>query len=248
MVVPQKQCFEAMKTAREEMMSITAQRRIREALKAHTRKSQPFVPEEGQQVLVYREGTKSFEGPFIVHAYDNRKTVQLLVPNAAGQVKVVSFSLSAVKPLPLPSNPNADAAIDSATTTAETAGRADYRVLENALTLSELDTPVSGHEDVIEQLNSLQHSAYPVQIVQDTGPQVFQEEKKAELLQLLQKGTYEIVPANDIPTWFCRSWVSFCSRREGTRLRKSQAQSRASLFSVTRTLRKEELCMRPQLS
>ena len=198
--VPQEQRFEEMKTAREEMMSITAQRRIREALKAHTRKSQPFVPEEGQQVLVYREGTKRFEGPFIVHAYDNRKTVQLLVPNAAGQVKVVPFSLSAVKPLPLLSNSNADAAIDSATTTADTAGRADYRVLENALTLSELDTPVSGHEDVTEQLNSLQHSAYPVQIVQDTGPQVFQEEKKAELLQLLQKGTYEIVPAKDIPT------------------------------------------------
>ena len=113
----QQQRFDAMKTARDEMMAITAQRRIREALKTYTRKSQPFIPEEGQHVLVYREGTKRFEGPFVVHSYDNRKTVHLLVPNSAGHVKVVPFSLSAVKPIPLDTSTTniPDSSTDAAT-------------------------------------------------------------------------------------------------------------------------------------
>ena len=42
-------------------------------------------------------------------------------------------------------------------------------------------------------------AAYPVQVVQDTGPDVFIDEKRSEPLQLLEKGTYKIVPRSSIP-------------------------------------------------
>lgn len=71
----QKQRFEAMKMAREEMYTITAERRIKQALLPGTQKPQPFIPKEGDLVRVYREKEMKFEGPFKVHAYDQRKTV-----------------------------------------------------------------------------------------------------------------------------------------------------------------------------
>lgn len=89
-----------MKLAKEEMRSVTAERRIKAALRPHARGSQSFIPEKGQLFRVYREETKRFEGPYLVHSYDQRKTVYLQVPTSNGRLSIVPFYLSAVKPVP----------------------------------------------------------------------------------------------------------------------------------------------------
>ncbi len=74
------------------METITAQRRVSTALK-HRTGLQPVPSYEfGDKVRIWREETERYEGPFIVHSYDNRKTVYVHIGN-----RIVSFSTSAVK-------------------------------------------------------------------------------------------------------------------------------------------------------
>lgn len=83
----QRDRFEAMKLAKEEMLKITAERRIATALKSRQTRVQAFVPQEGDKVRVFRENSGTFEGPYSVHSYDQRKTIYLEVPDAAGRTK-----------------------------------------------------------------------------------------------------------------------------------------------------------------
>ena len=93
----QKDRFKALEVARKEMMTITAQRRVAQALK-HKGPMAPTHPYEfGDKVRVYRETSKKFEGPFIVHSYDNRKTVYVDIGNER-RPRIEPFIISSVKP------------------------------------------------------------------------------------------------------------------------------------------------------
>ena len=94
---PQRELFEAMEVARKEMVTITAQRRVSQALK-HRGPMAPKHPYEfGEKVRVYRETSKEFEGPFTVHSYDNRKTVYVDTGTERSP-RIQPFSISSVKP------------------------------------------------------------------------------------------------------------------------------------------------------
>ncbi len=80
-----------METARKEMETITAQRRVAMTLKHRTGFDHPKY-EFGDQVRVYREGTKRFKGPYTVHGYDNNRTVEVKINN-----EIVPLSTFVVK-------------------------------------------------------------------------------------------------------------------------------------------------------
>ena len=64
----QKEGSAAMRAAREEMLGITAERRIAAALKRRHPRLQRFIHVEGDQIRVYREGSGMFDGLFSVHS------------------------------------------------------------------------------------------------------------------------------------------------------------------------------------
>ena len=95
--LPQKERFAAMEVARKEMATITAQRRVAQALKSKG-PAEPTHPYEfGDLVRVYRESTKRFEGPFSVHSFDNRKTVYVDV-GTQHKPRIIPFTIASVKP------------------------------------------------------------------------------------------------------------------------------------------------------
>ena len=94
MPLEQKDRLEAMQVARKEMETITAQRRIAQALK-HRHGMRPHPPYQfGDQVRIWREELKRFTGPFTVHGYDNEKTVWVMTD------KIRPFSTSVVRLIP----------------------------------------------------------------------------------------------------------------------------------------------------
>ena len=90
----QKESFKAMKTARDEMLAINEERRLSAALRERQSRSQHFILKEGDLVRVYRENPESFEVPFPVHSYDQRKTVWVEARDGTGRLRIVPFSLS----------------------------------------------------------------------------------------------------------------------------------------------------------
>ena len=64
----QKERFSAMASARKEMETITAQRRVKQALKHRLGPDSPRF-EFGDKVMVYREDTKTWNGPYRVHSF-----------------------------------------------------------------------------------------------------------------------------------------------------------------------------------
>ena len=69
----EKSCVEAMRVARKEMETTTAQRRIESALK-YRHKIRPFPSFQfGDKVRIWREDEKKFVCSYVVHAYDNEK-------------------------------------------------------------------------------------------------------------------------------------------------------------------------------
>ena len=69
----EKSRVEAMRIPRKEMETITAQRRMKSALK-YRHKIRPFPSFQfGDKVRIWREDEKKFVGPYVVHGYDNEK-------------------------------------------------------------------------------------------------------------------------------------------------------------------------------
>ena len=91
--LPPSQCqrFEAMRKAREEMETITAQRRIKAALKHRHGLRNPPSFKFGDKARIWREDLNRFTGPFTVHAYDNERTVYVMTD------KIRPFSTSVVR-------------------------------------------------------------------------------------------------------------------------------------------------------
>ena len=112
----QRDRFRAIESAKKEMLSITAERRLKAAFSLRS-PSTTFSGKEGDQVLVYREASKSWEGPFPVHSYNGLKTVHIEVPEGSTK-RITPFSTGSVKlfnaPAPVSSTEDTDV-IDAAT-------------------------------------------------------------------------------------------------------------------------------------
>ena len=190
----EKESFEAMKTAREEMLAITAERRLSAALRERQSRSQAFIPKEGDLVRVYRENPERFEGPFPVHSYDQRKTVWLEARDGSGRLRIVPFSLSQTRRLLEEPVEGQDVITDL------------HNVQDNSDSIPPLVEPDSLQPSVQEIFggitpteDALPLDAFTVEIVTDSQDGRFHQAKINELKQLLDKGTYKFVSKNDIP-------------------------------------------------
>ncbi len=74
------------------MESIVAKQRLKLAQKSRTKPLDVFSIPPGSDVLVYREKSKCWEGPFVLDSYDNYKTAYV---NISGNIK--PFSITSVK-------------------------------------------------------------------------------------------------------------------------------------------------------
>ena len=93
---------EAMRLARKEMETITAQRRIKAALKyRHVLHPHPCF-KFGDKFRVWREELGRYTGPYRVHGYDNEKTVWLMTD------KICPFSTSIVRLISTPRSDRID--------------------------------------------------------------------------------------------------------------------------------------------
>ena len=93
--IDQKARFEAMEIAPKEMETVTAQRRVKKALKQRVSKHYPQF-KFGDLLMVYLEELKRYEGPFTVHSFDNNRTVKIQIRNT-----IVPMSTSVVKKVDL---------------------------------------------------------------------------------------------------------------------------------------------------
>ena len=94
LLLRQKAPLETMRTARQEMEIITAQPRMRLALKHKHGLRTHLVFKFGDKVRIWREELQKFTGPHIVHAYDNEKTVWVMTDTTR------PFSTSMVRLIP----------------------------------------------------------------------------------------------------------------------------------------------------
>jgi hypothetical protein len=87
----------AINAAMSEYRKYVAERRIREALRSRESKSMAIKYQPGSEVLVYREETKLWMGPFqVVQHVEKVVTVQSLDPG--GTPRVQRFNVAVVKP------------------------------------------------------------------------------------------------------------------------------------------------------
>ena len=190
----QKERFKAMKTAREDMLAITAERRLSAALLERQSRSQAFIPKEGDLFRVYRENPKRFEGPFPVHSYDQKKTVWVEARDGSGTLRIVPFSLSQTRRFLEEPVEGQDVITDL------------RNVQDNSNSITPLVEPDSLQPSVEEIFggitpteDALPLDAFTVEIVTDSQDGRFHQAKIIELKQLLNKETYSFVSENDIP-------------------------------------------------
>ncbi len=74
------------------MEGIVAEQRIKLALKSRTKSADVFNIPPGDQVLVYREKKKLWDGPFKLYRYDDYKTADV-----KSMARHNPFSITAVK-------------------------------------------------------------------------------------------------------------------------------------------------------
>jgi len=194
----QKERFQAMKSAKEEMLAITAHRRVKDALRRGP-SAQLFIPEEGDKVYVYRENSNQYEGLYEVHSYDQRKTVNLLIPEAGGRrIRVKPFALSKLKPyhedpVPTEMEPNDD---NQPHHTPLPQDPQPQGLLEDR---NDIDADLRAIDAAMDDLRTNVTPSYPVAIVDDPNDPSFDEAKTTELRLLLAKGTYKFVHKEDVP-------------------------------------------------
>ncbi len=82
-----------MEFAGQEMERIVAAQRVKIATTTRTKSADAFSVPPGDDVLVLREKSKKWGGPYKLHKYDNYKTVYVKVGNG-----VEPFSTTTVKP------------------------------------------------------------------------------------------------------------------------------------------------------
>lgn len=80
------------------MLSITAQRRIKEALHSRSPYAKVMYPSPADQVMVYHEESKQYEGPQILESYDGRKTAYVIVKDRGGRDLLQPYLIAVVKP------------------------------------------------------------------------------------------------------------------------------------------------------
>lgn len=94
LLLTQKVRFEAMWTARKEMKTITAKRRIKASLKDSQDLCLFPALEFGDEVRIWRETFRRFTEPHTVHGYDNEKTVYIMTD------RIRPFSTRVVQVIP----------------------------------------------------------------------------------------------------------------------------------------------------
>ena len=215
--------FRAMKIARQEMETITAQRPVASALKhRHSLRPHPFF-KFGEKVRIWREEQNKFVGLYTVHAYDNEKTVYVMTD------KIRPFSVSKIRLIP----PSADenqvqitpspislqehvANNESPDSLAENPSRrlpwissefpdvpqkfgsfiSSSSPLYRTVIDAFLASPIS-HSTFQSFLKREAPSVYVTVMVKNKHDSRFNEAKIEEINKVVQLGTYEIVPETD---------------------------------------------------
>ena len=90
--------FHALRTAKAELEQIVAEKRISTALRSKLPPATKYLIKPGDQVRVYREQTRKWEGPFTVH-----RTTPKIISVTDGR-KVKQFNISSVLPIAPQSN------------------------------------------------------------------------------------------------------------------------------------------------
>ena len=202
MLATQIRRFEAMRAARREMETITAQRRISAALK-HRHDLRPFpVYKFGDKVRIWREELNRFAGPYTVHGYDNEKTVYVMTD------KIRPFSTSVVRLIP-PDSPT-----DITPKELSSVPPAIYKELEKMQ--SEIGPSVPTDKRFYDSIcnaffqepfskSTLSAFAslgacksYITVTVKDKNDSRFTQAKMDEVEQLVKMGTFKFVPESSI--------------------------------------------------
>lgn len=176
----QKERFCAIESARKEMLAITAQRRIREALRSRSPYTKTLDLNTGDQVMVYREELSRYEGPFTLESYDGRKTAYVIVPDARGRDRIQPYSVTAVKPAAV-----TDAIAPEDITSRSVPTSNDVSILR--------DLEIAASSDNNENMPVFHVTVY------DPHDPRFDAAKKDEVKQLLEKETYKIVSPDTVP-------------------------------------------------
>lgn len=71
----QEENIEAQDAARKEMETVTTEVRIQQAMRAKIRPATKYLVEPGDSVLVYREKSKRYMGPFTVSNVCEKKVI-----------------------------------------------------------------------------------------------------------------------------------------------------------------------------
>ena len=211
----EKSRVEAMRIARKEMETITAQRRIKSALK-YRHKIHPFPSFQfGVKVRVWREDEKKFVGPYVVHGYDNEKTVYVM------KDKIRLFSASKVRLIPPEIEESAETQLSSSAdgTTAEEStstrnlpgiGGEFPGVVSESENFLATSNPVFDIVSNIFFSSSISKTAihefqernasriFLTVVVKNKSDPRFDKAKVQEVDQLIKLGTYKIVPESEI--------------------------------------------------
>ncbi len=199
MAPTQKQQFEAMRAARQEMETITMQRRVAAALKHRTGVTTHPMYETSDKVRIWREASQKYEGPHIVHSYDNRKTVFVHSGN-----RIVPFSISVLKRV-YPEENSTQQSIPPDIITELEQIRAQYGDLPSPLAnpLAEASYSILAFEVPASEISRLHEKGatlvYATIVVHNRKDPRFNNAKIAEIQELIKKGTYEFVKESDIP-------------------------------------------------
>jgi len=198
----QQKRFLALECARKEMLTITAQRRVSEALKRRLPKRDWFEGQEGDSVLVYREDSKKWEGPFIVHSYDGRKTVFVEIVDSSGRRRIAPFSVISVK-----LHKDQSSADETSKTRDIIDELTDIEKQSHDMENSP-ETQTTVFEDLAPVLTPAIDSFLAKQdkgtevyaiVIEDPYDTRFDDAKLKEVTQLLEKGTYAIVCSAEVP-------------------------------------------------
>lgn len=194
--------FKAMDAARREMETITAQRRVKLALKHNIGPDSPQY-EFGDKVRCYREKHKKWMGPYIVHSFDNNRTVHVtinneIVPLSTSVVKRVTEEEESTNQPPYPQNePTNESSQES-----NNADDPDYDPSLNLIVEKASETFLAssiGSKEISHFLNNGVSTVYATVVVKNKRDPRFNDAKKKELQELVNKGTYEFVREEDIP-------------------------------------------------
>jgi len=197
----QKSRIKAMKIARTEMETITAQRRIEEARKHRNWEKPHPAFQFGDKVRIWRENDKQFVGPYTVHGYDNEKTVYVMTdrirPFSTRYVRLIppeptTLRTGEARNIP-PAISEQVANLQQLGQALPTSSPAHARICEAFFTSEVSHTTL---ESFREQGYS---ETFLTVIVKNKKDPRFTQAKMDEIDKLVKMGTYEIVPEHYVP-------------------------------------------------